>query len=82
MPRKTVDARALAVTAVMTAIVFVLTSMIRVTTPARGYIHLGDAASFSVLLPLAHGSGLCQGGLALHWPISRAAFRSGPPFPS
>ena len=46
MPRKPVDPRALAVTAVMTAIVFVLTSMIRVPTPARGYIHLGDAGIF------------------------------------
>jgi uncharacterized membrane protein len=46
MPRKSVDPRALAVTAVMTAIVFVLTSMVRVPTPAKGYIYLGDAAIF------------------------------------
>ena len=63
MPRKPVDPRALAVTAVMTAIVFVLTSMIRVPTPARGYIHLGDAGIFFGALAFGPWIGAVSGGL-------------------
>jgi uncharacterized membrane protein len=46
MSRRSFDPRILAVTAVMTAIVFVLTRMVQVPTPAKGYIHLGDAGIF------------------------------------
>jgi uncharacterized membrane protein len=63
MPRKPVDPRALAVTAVMTAIVFVLTSMIRVPTPARGYIHLGDAGIFFSAFAFGPWIGAVSGGL-------------------
>jgi uncharacterized membrane protein len=63
MPRKPVDPRALAVTAVMTAIVFVLTSMIRVPTPARGYIHLGDAGIFFSAFAFGPWIGAASGGL-------------------
>ena len=63
MPRKSVDPRALAVTAVMTAIVFVLTSMVRVPTPAKGYIHLGDAAIFFSAFAFGPWVGAVSGGL-------------------
>jgi uncharacterized membrane protein len=53
----------LAVTAVMTAIVFVLTSMVRVPTPARGYIHLGDAGVFFSALAFGPWIGAVAGGL-------------------
>ncbi len=63
MPRKTVDPRALAVTAVMTAIVFVLTSMVQVPTPARGYIHLGDAGIYFSAFAFGPWIGAVSGGL-------------------
>jgi uncharacterized membrane protein len=37
------DPRTLALTGVMTAIVFILTRAVQVPTPVGGYIHLGDA---------------------------------------
>jgi uncharacterized membrane protein len=46
MRKITLDPRLIAITAVMSAVVFVLTRMIQIPTPARGYIHLGDAAIF------------------------------------
>jgi uncharacterized membrane protein len=46
MQRRWFDPRTLAVTAVMTAITFVLTSFIKVPTPVVGYVHLGDAGAF------------------------------------
>jgi uncharacterized membrane protein len=47
----------------MTAIVFVLTSMIRVPTPARGYIHLGDAGIFFSAIAFGPWIGGVSGGL-------------------
>ena len=42
--RKTLnDPRTIALTGVMTAIIFILTRMIQFPTPGGGYIHLGDA---------------------------------------
>lgn len=46
MSYKGVGPGRLAITAVMTGIVFVLTSIVHVPTPARGYIHLGDTGVF------------------------------------
>ena len=46
MKQKTLNPRLVAISAVMTAVVFVLTRMIQVPTPARGYVHLGDAGIF------------------------------------
>ena len=46
MQRKPFDPRMLAIVAVMTAVVFVLTVVIQIPTPAKGYIHLGDAGVF------------------------------------
>jgi uncharacterized membrane protein len=47
----------------MTAIVFVLTSMIKVPTPARGYIHLGDAGIFFSSFAFGPWIGAVSGGL-------------------
>jgi uncharacterized membrane protein len=63
MSRRSVDPRVLAVTAVMTAIVFVLTSMVRVPTPAKGYIHLGDAGIFFGAFAFGPWVGAAVGGL-------------------
>ncbi len=63
MSRRSFDPRVLAVTAVMTAIVFVLTSMVRVPTPARGYIHLGDAGVFFSAFAFGPWIGAVAGGL-------------------
>lgn len=63
MSRKALDPRTLAVTAVMTAIVFVLTRMVQVPTPARGYIHLGDAGIFFSAFAFGPWVGAVAGGL-------------------
>lgn len=63
MQRRPVDPRSLAVTAVMTAIVFVLTSLVRVPTPAKGYVHLGDAGVFFSALAFGPWIGALAGGL-------------------
>jgi uncharacterized membrane protein len=63
MQRRALDPRLLAVTAVMTAIVFVLTLMIRVPTPAKGYIHLGDAGIFFSAFAFGPWVGAAAGGL-------------------
>jgi uncharacterized membrane protein len=44
--QKSLDPRLVAITAVMSAVIYVLTRMVQIPTPARGYIHLGDAAIF------------------------------------
>jgi uncharacterized membrane protein len=63
MSRKSFDPRTLAVTAVMTAIVFVLTRMVQVPTPAKGYIHLGDAGIFFSAFAFGPWIGGIAGGL-------------------
>ena len=63
MSRRSFDPRILAVTAVMTAIVFVLTRMVQVPTPAKGYIHLGDAGIFFSALAFGPWVGAVAGGL-------------------
>jgi uncharacterized membrane protein len=63
MQRKSLDPRTLAVTAVMTAIVFVLTRMVQVPTPAKGYIHLGDAGVFFSAFAFGPWVGAVAGGL-------------------
>jgi len=63
MSRRSLNPRTLAVTAVMTAIVFVLTSLVRVPTPAKGYIHLGDAGIFFTALAFGPWIGAAAGGL-------------------
>ena len=63
MPRRSFDPRALAVTAVMTAVVFVLTRLVQIPTPARGYIHMGDAGIFFSALAFGPWVGAVTGGL-------------------
>jgi len=63
MSRKAFDPRLVAVTAVMTAIVFVLTRMVQVPTPAKGYIHLGDAGIFFSAFAFGPWIGAAAGGL-------------------
>ena len=63
MLRKAFDPRALAMTAVMTAIVFVLTRLVQVPTPAKGYIHLGDAGVFFSAFAFGPWVGAVAGGL-------------------
>lgn len=63
MQRRTLDPRTLAVTAVMTAVVFVLTRVVQVPTPAKGYIHLGDAGIFFSAFAFGPWVGAAAGGL-------------------
>ncbi len=63
MGRKSVDPRTLAVTAVMAAVVFVLTSIVHVPTPARGYIHLGDTGVFFAAFAFGPWIGAVAGGV-------------------
>lgn len=63
MSRKGFDPRTLAVTAVMIAIVFVLTRVIQIPTPAKGYIHLGDAGVFFSAFAFGPWVGAVAGGL-------------------
>jgi uncharacterized membrane protein len=53
----------LAVTAVMAAVVFVLTRLVQVPTPARGYVHLGDAGVFFAAFAFGPWVGAIAGGL-------------------
>ena len=63
MSRRAFDPRTLAVTAVMTAIVFVLTRVIQVPTPVVGYIHLGDVGVFFSAFAFGPWVGAVTGGL-------------------
>jgi uncharacterized membrane protein len=63
MQGKAFDPRRLAVTAVMAAIIFVLTRLVQVPTPAKGYIHLGDAGVFFGALAFGPWIGAVAGGL-------------------
>ena len=63
MQGKRLDPRLLAITAVMTAIVFVLTRVIQIPTPAKGYIHLGDAGVFFGAFAFGPFAGAIAGGL-------------------
>ncbi|MGD9146339.1 MAG: ECF transporter S component [Anaerolineae bacterium] len=64
MPRKVFDPRTLAVTAVMTAIVFVLTRLVQLgPTPVGGYIHLGDVGVFFSAFAFGPWVGGVAGGL-------------------
>jgi uncharacterized membrane protein len=63
MSRRAFDPRILAMTAVMTAIVFVLTRVIQVPTPVVGYIHLGDVGIFFASFAFGPWVGAVAGGL-------------------
>jgi uncharacterized membrane protein len=63
MQRRVLDPRTLAVTAVMIALVFVLTRVIQIPTPAKGYVHLGDAGVFFSAFAFGPWIGAMAGGL-------------------
>ncbi len=63
MQKKSLDPRSVAIAAVMTAVVFALTSAIKIPTPAKGYVHLGDAAIFFVSFAFGPWVGGVAGGL-------------------
>ena len=63
MQRKALDPRILAMTAVMTAIVFVLTQVNQIPTPDEGYVHLGDAGIFFSAFAFGPWIGAIAGGL-------------------
>jgi len=63
MQRKALDPRILAVTAVMTAIVFALTQIKLLPTPDGGYVHLGDAGIFFSAFAFGPWIGAAIGGL-------------------
>ncbi len=63
MSRRAFDPQLVAVTAVMTAIVFVLTRVVQIPTPAKGYIHLGDAGIFFSAFAFGPWVGAVSGGL-------------------
>ena len=63
MQRNAMNPRTLAATAVMTAVVFGLTFLVRVPTPTMGYVHLGDAAIFFAAFAFGPWVGGVAGGL-------------------
>jgi uncharacterized membrane protein len=63
MSRRAFDPRILSVTAIMTAIVFVLTRVVQVPTPVVGYIHLGDVGIFFSAFAFGPWVGAVAGGL-------------------
>jgi len=63
MKSRSPNPRQLAATVLMTTIVFVLTSVIRVPTPVFGYIHLGDLGVFFGAFAFGPVVGAVAGGL-------------------
>lgn len=63
MRRRMVDPRALAVTALMTAVVFALTQLKLMPTPDGGYIHPGDAGILFSAFAFGPWVGAVVGGL-------------------
>jgi len=61
--KHSLDAKRVAITAVMTAVVFVLTRTIQIPTTAKGYIHPGDAAIFFCAFAFGPWVGGVAGGL-------------------
>ena len=63
MKNRALDPRLIAVTAVMAAVVFVVTGMVRVPTPVLGYVHLGDAPIFFAAFAFGPWVGAIAGAL-------------------
>lgn len=55
--------RTLAITAVMTAVTYVMTRIVQIPTPARGFIHLGDAVVLFTAFSFGPWVGMIVGGL-------------------
>ncbi|MBN1875254.1 MAG: ECF transporter S component [Anaerolineae bacterium] len=58
-----VDVRRITLTALMAALIFVLTRTVQIATPAQGYIHLGDAGIVFAALAFGPGVAAVAGGL-------------------
>ena len=80
MQRKPFDPRMLAIVAVMTAVVFVLTVVIQIPTPAKGYIHLGDAGVFFSAFAFGPWIGAIAGGLGTALADTAAGYPQWAPF--
>ncbi len=63
MGQKALLIRRIVLTALMAALIFVLTRMIQIPTPGNGYIHLGDAGIVFVSLAFGPWVGAVAGGL-------------------
>ncbi len=63
MKRRQTSPVTLAIVAIMTSITFVLTYLVRVPTPAKGYVHLGDAGVFFGAFAFGPWIGAVSGGL-------------------
>ncbi len=61
--RKTFNVRTITLNALMAALVFVLTRLIQVPTPTRGYVHLGDVGVVFTALAFGPTVGAVAGGL-------------------
>lgn len=61
--QKSRDPRLIAITAVMTAVIFVLTRLVQIPTPARGFVHLGDAGIFFAAFAFGPVVGAVAGAL-------------------
>jgi uncharacterized membrane protein len=64
----------------MSAVVFVLTRMVQIPTPAGGYIHLGDAAIFFSAFAFGPWVGGIAGGLGTALADATSGFAQWAPF--
>ncbi len=60
---KSVDIRRITITALMAALIFVLTALPRIPTPIGGYVHLGDVGITFAALAFGPWVGMLAGGL-------------------
>lgn len=63
MNTRGVNPRRIAIAAVMTAVIYVMTRIIQIPTPARGFIHLGDAAVLFAAFAFGPWVGMVAGAL-------------------
>ncbi len=63
MKEKRTDIRTLTLTALMAALIFVLTRAVQIATPGKGYIHLGDSGITFTALAFGPWVGAIAGGL-------------------
>ncbi len=60
---RSIDIRRITVTALMAALIMVLTMLVRIPTPAGGYIHLGDAGIAFAAYAFGPVVGMVAGGV-------------------
>ncbi len=63
MQQNRLNVRMLTLNALMAALVFVLTRLVQVPTPTRGYVHLGDVGVVFTALAFGPAVGAVAGGL-------------------